>query len=696
MPDPFRTRIRQSIDNPVLQAALDANAERRIQVRQEAFASLKDPQALRRQAHQVRSEVIAHLDDYVEKFIKQVQANGVTVHRAANAQEAVQIILEIAAQNQASLIAKSKSMVSEEIHLNHEVEKAGLRAVETDLGEYIVQLRGERPAHIITPAVHLRRQEVGQTFAEKLGIPLTDDIPTLTTVARKTLRQVFLDADIGISGVNFGVAETGTLCVLTNECNGRMVTTLPEVHIALMGLERLVPTLDDLALMLALLPRSATGQKLTVYTSLIHSPRQPGDADGPAQRHLVLLDNGRRALRDTPLVEALYCIRCGACLNACPIFRELGGHAYTGVHGCETPYPGPIGSVISPGLFGQGEFSNLARASSLCGACKEACPVDIDLPGLLLRIRAGDVRSISGIRRPSAESNSPGSTPPASPQSVPWYLSLGLKAFTWVAVHPGRFGWAQKAAGFFGRLASPRSGWIHLPAMTGWGFSKDFPRPAQRSFSQQMLGRQAVAKKHAADVPVQNPSPNAKSQDPSPSLPEGDCRQVFARELAALGGHFTLCTEGEAAGQVLQVLNKHGIRSVLAWSSPDLPENLLEDLRKSGVTIHHTPNPEIKAGLTGALAGSAETGSIVIASGPGRLLAASLTPEIHLAILKADRLYPDLGEMFRFLHSTDGKEINKTAALALVSGPSRTADIEMTLTIGVHGPKEIYVICTTE
>ncbi|MBU2610515.1 MAG: lactate utilization protein, partial [Chloroflexi bacterium] len=419
----FRKRIQKSINDHNLQLALDNNAQRRKDGRLAAFASLPDYPERRARAHAVKAEVVARLDEYLAQFIEKATTNGILVHRAADSDEAVRIVLEIvrssgkqvdkytgtqvdrytAGTQQVStqlqnyttrqlLIAKSKSMVSEEINLNHALEAAGIRVVETDLGEYIVQLRGERPSHIITPAVHLRRGDVGQLFAEKLGIPYTEDIPTLTNTARKVLREVFLTADIGLSGVNFGVAETGTLCLVTNEGNGRMCTTLPPVHIALMGIERLVPTLDDLALMLSLLPRSATGQKLSVYTSLIHSPRRPDDPDGSFERHLILLDNGRSALRHSPLAESLYCIRCGACLNACPVFRELGGHAYGSI------YPGPIGSVISGALVDP-QFDYLAQASSLCGACKEACPVDIDLPGMLLRIRAGESVQRNGVKR---------------------------------------------------------------------------------------------------------------------------------------------------------------------------------------------------------------------------------------------------------------------------------------------------------
>ena len=286
-PTQFKSHIRISIANEALQIALDNNTQRRLKGRAAAFESLPDWRERRQRAHAVRADVITHLDEYRDQFIAKVEQNEIVVHRAKDAAEAINIVSEIIG-SEPKLIAKSKSMVSEEIELNHALEAAGHQVVETDLGEYIVQLRGEKPAHIITPAVHLRRHEVGKLFQEKLGIPYTEDIPTLTNTARKVLREVFLTADVGISGVNFGVAETGTLCIVTNEGNGRMVTTMPPVHIALMGMERIVPTLDDLALMLSLLPRSATGQKLSVYTQLIHSPRRADEVDGAtskASRH---------------------------------------------------------------------------------------------------------------------------------------------------------------------------------------------------------------------------------------------------------------------------------------------------------------------------------------------------------------------------------------------------------------------------
>ncbi len=393
----FRKRILESINNENLQTALDNNTERRLKGRAAAFESIPDWRERRLRANKIRADVIDNLNAYLEKFIAKNEENGVIVHRAKDAAEAIQIVLNIAKKSPQSrgvrgenqkessrkvLVAKSKSMVSEEIALNHALEKENIEVIETDLGEYIVQLRHERPSHIITPAAHLKKEQVAELFHEKLGIPYTTDIPTLTATARKVLREVFLTADIGLSGVNFGVAETGGVCIITNEGNGRMVATLPPVHIALMGMERIVPNLNDLALMLSLLPRSATGQKLTVYTQLLHKPLEN------QTRHLVILDNGRTRLRNSPLRESLYCIRCGACLNACPVFRELGGHAYIGSDLSIAPYPGPIGSVISPGLLGE-NYVQLAQASSLCGACKDACPVNIDLPKLLTRVRAG-------------------------------------------------------------------------------------------------------------------------------------------------------------------------------------------------------------------------------------------------------------------------------------------------------------------
>ncbi len=290
-------------------------------------------------------------------------------------------MVEIAQAADAKLVAKSKSMVSEEIQVNAALEEVGIRAVETDLGEYILQLAGEHPVHIIAPAIEKTAAQVADLFTRVAGAPTTDGLEDLTRTARGLMREVFLTADVGITGVNFAVAETGTICLTTNEGNGRLVSALPRVHVALMGMERVVPTLDDLALMLRLLARSATGQRLTTYTTLITGPRRAGELDGPEELHVVIVDNGRSNLRGGPYQEMLNCIRCGACLNVCPVYRKTGGAAYGPV------YSGPMGAVLAPLLVGIENAPSLPHASSLCGACTAACPVRIPLHELLLELR---------------------------------------------------------------------------------------------------------------------------------------------------------------------------------------------------------------------------------------------------------------------------------------------------------------------
>jgi L-lactate dehydrogenase complex protein LldF len=673
----FRERIRASLASETLQAALDANAERRVTGRIAAFASLPDWPERRRQAHAVRAEVIEHLEEYLETFIRKAESNGIAVHRAADGAQAIEIILQTAkdspprAQRSTKesfvplrgkelLVAKSKSMVSEEIELNHALEAKNIRVVETDLGEYIVQLRGEKPTHIITPAVHLRRQDVGMLFHEKLGIPYTEDISVLTDTARKALRQVFLNADVGISGVNFGVVETGTLCLVTNEGNGRMVTTLPPVHIALMGMERLVRNLDDLALMLSLLPRSATTQKLSVYTQLIHAPL-PGQ-----QRHLVILDNGRTRLRNSPLRESLYCIRCGACLNACPVFREIGGHGYGSV------YPGPIGSVISAGFFGP-DFVPLAQASSLCGACREACPVDIDLPKLLTRVRAGEGGKWNvGTMKEGKEKEGEGLS------------ALGrifIQIYSRVARSPRLFISVQKLAGWGMRLLSPRSDYLHLPAFTGWGCSKDFPRFAGKTFRERFEALPVEAgsavdrytgKKETAE--------EAQTGKVSPSMDQ--LASQFIEELKKVNGEVICTLPDELTGKVIELLKACQIDAI------HLEPALLDTarLQEAGITISYAPEPGLRAGVTHAVCGLADTGSILVVDGEGQPLLASLLPAVHIAVLRKSDLLPSLADALAL------PIVAQARSAVVITGPSRTADIEMSLTIGMHGPGELHVL----
>jgi L-lactate dehydrogenase complex protein LldF len=279
------------------------------------------------------------------------------------------------------MAVKSKSMATEEIDLNEALEAAGVKPVETDLGEYIIQLAHEKPSHIIAPAIHKTKGQVADLFSKELGGRFEADPEVLTAVARKELRQKFLEADMGITGANFAVAETGTIVLVTNEGNGRMVTSLPRIHVAVMGMEKVIPTMTDLMIFLSILARSATGQKLSSYTTLVRGPRQPGEVEGPEELHLILMDNGRMRQVAGTLREALYCLRCGACLNVCPVYRQIGGHAYG------YTYPGPIGILLTAMLEGTGAVKDLAHASSLCGACKDVCPVRIDIPRMLVELR---------------------------------------------------------------------------------------------------------------------------------------------------------------------------------------------------------------------------------------------------------------------------------------------------------------------
>ncbi|MEW5960661.1 MAG: LutB/LldF family L-lactate oxidation iron-sulfur protein [Chloroflexota bacterium] len=458
----FYERVELGVHNEVMRGALGQATTRFINLRATSYASLPDIEAVRDRARLMRRQTIANLDRYLDMLAENVERAGGVVHWAPDAAAARQIVLDIARQNGVKRIAKSKSMVTEEIHLNAALEAAGIEVIETDLGEYIAQLAHEAPSHIIVPVLHKTRQEIGRLFQEKLGVDYTGDPQALTRIARRVMRQVFLQADMGISGVNFGVASTGTLTIVTNEGNGRMVTSLPRLHVAVMGLERLVPTPDDLALILQLLARSATGQKLSVYTSLMTGPRRPGDSDGPEQLHLVLVDNGRSQILQSELAEILTCIRCGACLNACPVYKSIGGHAYGAT------YPGPMGSVLTPLFNGLGQFGDLPHASSLCGACREVCPVRIDLPGLLLKLRDETVRA----------------------GHAPAWLKVGLKIYAETVKRPWLYRWGGKVAGFGLRLIS-KDGWIRRlpPPLNAWTGQRDFPTFAPQTFQERWQKR---------------------------------------------------------------------------------------------------------------------------------------------------------------------------------------------------------------
>jgi len=350
--------------------------------RERAAEAVGDWEELRERARQIKSHTIDNLDYYLEMLERNVTSHGGQVYFATDARDANDYVLGLVKSRGVKLVTKSKSMVSEELGVNHKLEEAGVEVVETDLGEYIIQIAGETPFHIVAPAIHKSKEDVSRLFEEKLGTGRIEDVTELTLKARQILRDKFSSADMGMSGVNFAVAETGTIAIFTNEGNGRLCTSMPRIHVALMGMEKVVPSLEDLGVFIRLLPRSATGQTITSYVTFVTGPRRSDDEDGPEEFHLVILDNGRsRILKDPELREALNCIRCGACLNACPVYRKVGGHAYGWV------YSGPIGAIVSPMLSGLSQGKDLPFASTLCGACREVCPVKINIPRMLVKLR---------------------------------------------------------------------------------------------------------------------------------------------------------------------------------------------------------------------------------------------------------------------------------------------------------------------
>jgi len=378
----YRQEAAGAIKDEVLQKALADVQQRLGKGTAAAYRNLPEGPELRFKAHDIRMRAVENLDILLETLAQNVRKNGGHVYFARDGADAVRYCLDIAGQYDVKLAVKGKSMVTEEVGLNSALQDAGIEVAETDLGEYIIQLAGERPSHIIAPAIHKTRQQVGQLFADKLGIPYTDDPPTLTQAARKALREKFLSADMGISGCNLACAETGHITTVSNEGNIRMSTTLPKVHVAFMGMERVVARLEDHDVLFRLLARGAAAQNMAGYVSYIGGPRQPGQSDGPEAFHLIIIDNGRsRILADEEFREILCCIRCAACLNVCPVYGKIGGHAYG------YPYSGPIGSVVTPLLVGINRAKDLCQGETLCGACQDACPVNINIPRMLLALR---------------------------------------------------------------------------------------------------------------------------------------------------------------------------------------------------------------------------------------------------------------------------------------------------------------------
>ena len=465
---PYKTRIKDALNDNHLRTAL-GSVGRLSTARQQAMGQI-DHQRLRDQGRQIKEYTLRHLPELLETLEHHIVANGGHVHWADDAAQANQIMTELARHYDVRKVVKSKSMVTEEIHLNSALERLGVQSVETDLGEYIIQLANEPPSHILAPVIHKRIEDISELFQRELDMPPTFDPADMCNIARHRLREEFLTADMGVSGCNFAIAETGTVCIVTNEGNGRMISTMPPVYVAVMGIEKLVPTVEDAFLMYQLLCRSATGQQCSVYLSMTSGPAAPQSVDGPKEFHLVLLDNGRSDILARGHGEALMCIRCGACLNVCPVYREIGGHAYG------STYSGPIGAVISP-LLGMDvtDENKLPHASTLCGACREACPVQIDLPKLLLDQRSEQVQTGNSS----------------------WFDNQAIRGFAHAMKSRHRYEMAGKVSRATSNLmAGSKSGNIKFmpPPLSAWTESRNFPTFAKMSFREIWAVRQEALK----------------------------------------------------------------------------------------------------------------------------------------------------------------------------------------------------------
>ena len=461
----FRSRAAMKLADARLQKNLTAFADKIVNARAAAIAELEDFEGTRNAAVERRNRPLANLDVWLERFERAATARGATVLYAQTHEEAAQLIVEIARRHGVKKVTKSKSMVSEEVALNQALGAAGIESVETDLGEYILQINdNEAPSHIIAPVIHKDKDEVSDLFARTHGKSRKTEIGQLTREAREVLRGHFLSSDMGVTGANFLIAETGSVALVTNEGNEGMCTILPRVHVVLAGIEKVLPTLEDAATVMRLLPRSATGQPISNYFSLLTGTRAAGEADGPEHTYFVLMDAGRTGLLGGDFQEMLRCIRCGACMNHCPVYQKIGGHAYGWV------YPGPMGSVLTPSFVGLENALDLPQAATLCGQCSVVCPVKIPLPDLLRKLRERQVER--GLR--------------------PWYERAALHAWAFAATRPALYRPLTRLGARVLRWLGGEKGRIRsLPLAGGWTAHRDFPAPSGRTFIEQYRARQS-------------------------------------------------------------------------------------------------------------------------------------------------------------------------------------------------------------
>jgi len=672
----FGNRLKTAARDPSVEKPLKLLAGRQESLRKQRMEELGNFPELRERLNKIKEEVLSNHQSYIAELKKQVESIGGIVHLAHNAKEARDIVGKIATDSQARLIVKSKSMTSEEVGLSPALLSGGIEVFETDLGEYIIQLANERPSHIVLPAIHKTKEEIAALFSEKLGMELTEDPEKLTHKAREVLREKFLSADMGITGANALVAENGTVVLVENEGNIRLSTTLPRVHVALAGIEKIVPSMSDLAVLLKLLPRSATGQKTSGYVSMIRGARRDDERDGAREFHLVLLDNGRSRMREDGLLrEALKCIRCGACLSACPVYQHVGGHAYGSV------YPGPVGAMITSALSGPDESWLFPFACSLCGACSEVCPSKIPIHNILLELRSRWVHKTSMSER----------------------IAFRVWGETWS--RPFLYKASTKLGAVAGRMISDQNVIRKLPPPGNkWTHERDFPAPAEKTFHEIWRNRGSVSPT-ALEIPATKVKAVRRGSASFPfekiETPRKGDPDKFAKEIELSHAEVFKAYGIEAAREQLKrILSRFSGQSMVSWDHSEMQLPGIDELAmESGISI---PAPDgdlvgeaAKAGvgITACDFALAETGTLVLSTKPGQERCVSLLPPVHVAVVRADRILVGIDDLFPALRESG---IEDFRGLTFISGPSMTADIELVPVAGIHGPGKLYVILWTQ
>ncbi len=670
--------------------------------------TFQDWEGARRIASATKKAAIGRLHEHLIEFERNATARGTQVHWARDTDEARAIILGIIRRQNAKRIIKSKVMTSEEIHLNELLEREGFGVIESDLGEFIQQLKNEAPYHFVFPCMHLSRGEISELFEDKIKSAPSNDPEELTMIARRWLRDKYIQADVGITGANFIVAETGMISITENEGNARLTGALPKTMISLVGIEKVVPKLADLALFLPMLATAGTGQALTCYNTAYGGPRQPGEPDGPDEWHVVLLDNHRTALlADAEQRDALHCIRCGACLNVCPIFKNIGGLSYG------TTYQGPIGSVITPHLRGLQNWKHLSNASSLCGACTATCPVKIDLHHHLLHSRRNAARE-----------------KPDPLEGLAWRL------FSRSINQPFVYTIGTRLA----RLAQPLHRLVQatpLDPMRAWTSSRSAPRLAPQSFKDwwrarsipgarppSSAGRMAdsatsepqVSKEHegprpsaitARDITLARIREALSDVDASRSFPARPSRAALRQVLPAVedplalfaahaktlrADFYDLPDEAAAKAKLQELAQSHGWKKI-ATHQGRLTDALVPRTLPVLDATHGYDVTELEscdAGITECDALIAQTGSVLLTARSGGGRALSVLPEHHVVLARRGQLLPDLTAAYDYLHEFYGSAW--PSLMTFITGPSRTGDIERILVLGAHGPKKLTIL----